>query len=316
LKISRPHELPLTDRQHAWLIDGLWAKEAVGILGGEPKCCKTFLALELAVAVATGTPCLGTYPVKKAGKVLLYAAEDSLTDVRRRLEGLSARTQVPLEKLDILVITEPVLRVDLQEDRRRLEEAVSRVKPSLVVLDPFVRLHRVDENVSAQVVPLLAFLRKLQRENGTAVLVVHHARKGAGRARQGQALRGTSEFHGWGDSNLYLRRNGDRYLVLDVEHRAAPSTTGIQLELRELGDSACLELVTEEDLQANPEWGRTGTSPEARILEVLNAAEGLTTYQTLRKASKMKGTTFSKTLQELLKAGEVEKTKGGYRLQS
>jgi hypothetical protein len=51
---------------------------------------------------------------------------------------------------------------------------------------------------------------------------VHHAKNGAGRARAGQALRGSSEFHAWGGSNLYLRRNGDD-LSLSVEHRAPPS---------------------------------------------------------------------------------------------
>jgi AAA domain len=32
----------------------LWSEQAVGIIGGEPKCCKSFLALDLAVAVAAG----------------------------------------------------------------------------------------------------------------------------------------------------------------------------------------------------------------------------------------------------------------------
>jgi AAA domain len=36
--------------QAAWLIEGLWSNEAVGIIGGEPKCGKSFLALDLAVA--------------------------------------------------------------------------------------------------------------------------------------------------------------------------------------------------------------------------------------------------------------------------
>jgi hypothetical protein len=44
--------------QQRWLVDGLWSEEAVGIIGGEPKCCKSFLALDLATAVASGTPCL------------------------------------------------------------------------------------------------------------------------------------------------------------------------------------------------------------------------------------------------------------------
>src|SRR5213082_2020377 len=45
-------------------------------------------------------------------------------------------------------------------------------------------------------------------------------RKGAAHARAGQALRGSSEFHAWGDSNLYLRRVGEQ-LTLTVEDRAA-----------------------------------------------------------------------------------------------
>jgi hypothetical protein len=60
------------------------------------------------------------------------------------------------------------------------------------------------------------------------VVVVHHAKKGAGNLRAGQALRGSSEFHAWGDSNLYLRRDGDDRIV---EHRAASAMPSVILEL-------------------------------------------------------------------------------------
>jgi len=36
-----------------WLIEELWSDQAVGIVGGEPKCCKSFLALDMAVAIAS-----------------------------------------------------------------------------------------------------------------------------------------------------------------------------------------------------------------------------------------------------------------------
>ena len=49
--------------QQRWLVDGLWSEQAVGIIGGEPKCCKSFLALDLAVAVAAGIPCLRRFAV-------------------------------------------------------------------------------------------------------------------------------------------------------------------------------------------------------------------------------------------------------------
>jgi hypothetical protein len=217
--------------QQRWLVEGLWSEEAVGIIGGEPKCGKSFLALDLAVAVATGIPCLRRFAVSRPGRVLLYPAEDALHIVRRRLEGICAAAGVALSELDIQVITAPSLRLDLEADRMRLEETVAQLKPRLLVLDPFVRLHRIDENVSGDVAPLLAFLRELQRRHAIAVVLVHHAKKGAGAIRAGQALRGSSEFHAWGDSNLYLRRDSNDRIVLTVEHRAAAAMPGITLEL-------------------------------------------------------------------------------------
>jgi hypothetical protein len=53
------------------------------------------------------------------------------------------------------------VRLDLDTDRRSLEETLAKLKPRLLVLDPFVRLHRIDENASGEVAPLLAFLREL-----------------------------------------------------------------------------------------------------------------------------------------------------------
>ena len=74
-----------------WLVEGLWMREAVGIIGGEPKCGKSFLALDLAVAVAAGIPCLRHFPAQHSGPVLLYAAEDAAPIVRQRLELTDAQ---------------------------------------------------------------------------------------------------------------------------------------------------------------------------------------------------------------------------------
>src|SRR2546425_9918248 len=58
LPVRRAHDLDAQAPEHRWLIEELWAAEAVGIVGGEPKCGKSFLALDVAVAVASGAPCL------------------------------------------------------------------------------------------------------------------------------------------------------------------------------------------------------------------------------------------------------------------
>ena len=97
LATRRAFELEVQAPEHRWLIDGLWAEQAVGIVGGEPKSCKSFLALDMAVAVAGAVPCLGQFAVPRAGRVLLFAAEDSLPVVRARLEGIAAAAGRPLE---------------------------------------------------------------------------------------------------------------------------------------------------------------------------------------------------------------------------
>src|SRR5438034_8774608 len=60
-----------------WLIDQLWTAQAVGIIGGTPKSFKTWMALEMAVAVASGSACLATFAVPSPGPVLLYADRKS-----------------------------------------------------------------------------------------------------------------------------------------------------------------------------------------------------------------------------------------------
>src|SRR5262249_2161976 len=158
----------------------------------------SFLALDIAVAVASGSPCLRRFAVPYPGRVLIFAAEDALWEVRQRLDGIARAAGATLAALDIHVITVPVVRLAIARAGEELEATVAALKPRLLVLDPFVRMHRVDENAVSEVAPLLAYLRTLQRKYDTAVLLVHHARKGAAHIRAGQALRGSSELHAWG----------------------------------------------------------------------------------------------------------------------
>ena len=293
--------------EQSWLITGLWSEQAVGIVGGEPKCCKSFLALDLAVAVASGTPCLRRFVVPRAGRVLLFAAEDALHIVRRRLDGIASAAGIALADLDIQVITAPVLRLDLDSDRRSLADTVARLQPRLLILDPFVRLHRIDENASGEVAPLLAYLRELQRRHDMAVLVVHHARKGGG-ARAGQALRGSSEFHAWGDSNLYLRRDADT-LTLSVEHRAAPSPPPITIELAQRGLALALE-VADRSESVTP----TPSTLDDRIIAALAEADLPLPFAELRAICRVRAATLLERIGVLSAAGRVSKIDGAFTL--
>jgi hypothetical protein len=302
-------ELEDKAREASWLIDGLWGEEAVGILGGEPKCCKSFLSLDMAVAISSGQPCLGRYRVANPGSVLLYAAEDSPRIVKNRLIGVAAARGVSLAACDIQVITSERLRLDQQSDIDALNETVAALRPRLLILDPFVRLHRIDENSSSEVAVILGNLRQMQKRHKTSILVVHHAKKSGGGMRAGQALRGSSEFHAWGDSNLYMRRSASNQLSLSIEHRAAASQPGIPIALVEAGERLALEVQDAGEVVTIVKL-----TPAERIKQSLHGQPSPMSLSAIRDACGIRMATLCEVIKEQLEAGNVTRTDQGYRL--
>lgn len=308
LPVQRASQLSKAGAQIQWLVSGLWSDQAVGILGGEPKCCKSFLALDLAVSVASGAPCLREFPVAHIGKVLLFPAEDSLAVVRQRLEGIARAAGVCFDSLPVEVITAPSLRLDTAADCQRLSNTVETLRPTLLILDPLIRLHRVDENDATQIAALLSFLRLLQRRFQLAVILVHHARKDSHASRPGQALRGSSELHGWGDSNLFMRRKGQQ-LTLSTEHRAAPSQDHIPLQLMDSGNALALSVLHPPDPEAQPE-----PRPIERVRQTLAQFNQPAPLRLLRKLCGIRTAVVSGALNELCARGEVTHQPSGYQL--
>ena len=229
LPVVRAIDLEEPDQAGRWLVESLWARAGVGIIGGAPKCGKSWLGLDLAVSVASGTPCLDSFSVVHPGPVLVYMAEDAGPVVKERLTGICRHRGLDLAHLPIGVITAPSLRLDLAHDQRRLDETVRRHGSQLLLLDPFVRLHRINENQAGDVAGVLGYLRELQRTHDLAVVVVHHARKNGG-ATGGQSLRGSGDFFAWVDTALSLRRQR-QHLLLSAEHRAASAPATVPLAL-------------------------------------------------------------------------------------
>jgi hypothetical protein len=206
------------------------------------------------------------------------------------------------------------VRLDVERDRDALAETVAKLRPKLLVLDPFVRLHRIDENLSCEVAPLLAYLRELQRRYRVAVVLVHHARKGGAKMRAGQALRGSSEFHAWGDSNLYLRRHGDQ-LTLSVEHRAAAAISTVSLHLATAGDAVALTASDRSATAAEPIVAALAeTTIAQRIEQHLAAATAPLTATTLRKLCQIRNATLQIALATLVADGRIRKDRAGYAI--
>ena len=294
---------PEPEGQPDWLVEHLWTRQAVGVLGGAPKTCKTFMALEMALAVASGTPCLGRFRVADPGPVLVFAAEDDPVQICARLRGLAQARDIDFQTLPIFLIVAAQLRLDRSRDLTYLTQAVDALRPRLLILDPLVRLHRLQENSAQEISALLADLRTLQRRFSLAVLLVHHTRKTNGPA-SGQDLRGSGDVHAWSDSSLYLHGLHDQ-LRLTGEHRAARAPEPVALTL--IGTPPHLEV------DASPPPAQHRDLPQ-RVLEVFRHLAGPITQPQLRDLLKVRNQSLTGVLRQLRIDGKIARAHDGWTL--
>jgi hypothetical protein len=194
-----------------WLVRGLITQESVYAVAGEPKTAKTWAALEIAMAIGTGTRAFGEYQTGEPQPVLCYLVEDGPKATRNRLRALAAsRGLDPVEACrNIWLRNLNALRLTDSTDLSRFVAGVKALpqRPACIVLDPLRDLHDQEENDSDGMARVMHALRALRATLKCAVIFVHHAGKASeatkGR-RPGQRMRGSSAIHGAVDGGLYL----------------------------------------------------------------------------------------------------------------
>jgi len=305
LSVVFARDLQTERPQDRWLIERLWGREAVGVIGGHAKSLKSWLGLDFAISVASGTPALDRFRVEAPGTALIYLAEDGLPQVRARLEAICRHRGIPIANLEVAVITEPTVRLDSQRDQMRLRATVAHLRPRLLLLDPLVRLHSLDENSSQDISRLLGYLRDLQRSLELAVILVHHTSKRS-HAQPGQSLRGSSDLHAFGDSNAYLARKGEEVL-LTLEHRSAKAPQPMVLRLACFNDGAASHLELLNHLTTDP----AEVSIENRLVTLLDGRRPLTRTQ-LRSELRVNNQRLGQALCAMENAGKIRRTSGGW----
>jgi RecA-family ATPase len=169
----------------------------VGALVAQGGAGKSWIALELAIAVAGG-PDLLDIGVERHGRVLYLPAEDPRLAVSHRL--YSARDAVDgaaVEQLAENLEIVPLMGHGVDLMTEAWAEAVERLADGarLVILDTLRRFHSADENSAGEMARLLGVLEGICERTGASIMFLHHTAKGAalnGAGDAQQASRGSS----------------------------------------------------------------------------------------------------------------------------
>jgi gp088 len=228
-----------------WLVEGIWIRGGCGFISGAPKSYKSWLAIDLAVSVASGSPLLGEHRVVATGPVLYLQEEDSLATAVDRLDQVvegrapSAHWGGVMGIEEGLVTWEPGsgLPIDIQahtgivlSDPRWhawLAERVRTYGYRAVIIDTLTTTVGdvdLDKAVELQT-RVLRPLRELAQTYDCSVVIVHHSRKNTGGSRRGSNMLGSVALHGWVDCALYLDRDEESgEITVSPEGKHDPSS--------------------------------------------------------------------------------------------
>jgi len=250
-----PYDVFISKRvpKPTWLVEDIWQAGTYGMIAGEPKTYKSVMATDLALSVASGGSFLGTYPVKQQGAVLYVQEENGESTVQDRVfkiahsKGLITTTTSGLPIIDDMpLFFSNNYGIDLtnKKSRELLEQTIGNIEPLLVILDPlYMMLGKAEENSATEVRDILRWLTYIRNTYNCAIVICHHYGKPErnSKGRGGNKIRGTSEFHAWVESALYINATTvDRKVEISREFRAFPSMPIFNVQIN-LGDPGTLE---------------------------------------------------------------------------
>lgn len=149
----------------------------LSILAGRPKIGKSFMALQMAIAIGTGGEFLGE--IAEEGSVAYIAFEDNDGRLARRLKK-AANIDLPPEiyfyPYDLARQEFDNLNTDGIQKLKRLTEV-----NDLVIIDTLSECIHVDYNDNNAITKALMPIQELALETETAILLIDHLRKSNGR---------------------------------------------------------------------------------------------------------------------------------------
>ena len=240
----------IKDEPVEWLVESILPKKAFIALYAPPASYKSFIALDLAEAIATGREWMG-YRIPKKGAVL-YICGEGHGGMGARVKACKIQNQSP-DGTNLYIIRAQLNLRSSPEDFAELLDAINELVAQidepleLIILDTLMRMSGggFNENSSEDMGAFITQTGKLQEIYECALLVIHHSGKDVSKG-----LRGHSSLLGAVDTELEIQRQdsvinsgdssvvGNAILKVSKQKDGADSIeVGIEIVLVEIGTS-------------------------------------------------------------------------------
>jgi hypothetical protein len=206
-------------RAPEYIIGELIETDTLGLMFGDPGCGKSFLAVDIALSVATGTPFHGRDT--KQGAVFFIAGEGH-NGLARRFAAWGQARGVSLAGVPLFKSERAAQFLD-GESAKAVADAVEGLAaqhglPALIIIDTLARNFGAgDENNTKDMSEFVVAIDDLKaRFPGCSVLIVHHSGHAAKeRARGAMALKGAL------DCEFRVEKDGHEIRLINTKMKDA-----------------------------------------------------------------------------------------------
>lgn len=218
----------------SWLVKGWIPAQSTGMIFGEPGVGKTFVMLDIACCIATGTEWHGKRIT--AGTVVYLAGEGNF-GLRQRIASWAKAHDVT--NLDNLLISNKAIDMDSPGAAAQILGAVHALTSApvaLVVIDTLNNHMAGDENSAKDTRAMLNACNVVGAALSSTIMLVHHVGHSADKVR----ARGSSAWRAAVDASIAVMRSKDDESVIEVsctkmKDAAEPAIMHGKLETVDLG---------------------------------------------------------------------------------
>jgi putative DNA primase/helicase len=256
------------------LVEGLMTIGSSVVVYGDSNSGKTFWALSVATAIATGTDCYGR---QTDPGLVVYLASEAPASIRSRMQAIKKFYGCNLENLAMVPVPMNFYNGDQDsQDVIELVRAIEQIKGKrvrLIIGDTLARMSAgANENSGEDMGPVMARFDQVATATGAALMIIHHNGKDAAKG-----ARGWSGIRAHIDTEIEVTEKEGTRSVTVTKQRELPSkgdTIYFKLEVIEMGTSkfgspatTCVAIPDDEAIATNPHRKPTKHDETMRTLE-------------------------------------------------
>ena len=154
---------------------GILLQKSLLLITGESKAKKSMLAYNIAIALASGNSFV-FFEIQRQSRVLVLTAEGGYYPNKDRIVKMSTSLEAD-ENCMLNVCFDTRIKLEEESDYDELKGLINSYKPDVLIIDPLVKFHHMDENSARDMNLILEKIRNLIEDHNISVILIHHLGK-------------------------------------------------------------------------------------------------------------------------------------------